>query len=195
MLCHTTHFVVFAVCYRSNAGKGMPSRLCIILFFIARVVFLDHLEFGGVSYRYKFEHYGSVTFERPEYGDFLGYLTPSHETTDPRSHSGKIYWAYAVSVMSCVAGITSVGGLWHNRWALLIQVGLVLGPLFQPANYMLGGGSVPSPGRTMGMHMGHAANYLIWQTNFFIWFFYGCNKEWTSAYTCRRETKIERKQE
>ena len=190
-LCHTAYFVVMAACYRSNAGRGMPSRLGVIALFVARMAFLDHLDYGGISYRFKFDE--PKNFERPE--SVLGYFAPVYHTTNPRTHCGKINWGYLVSVLgSQVLFVTGLGGLKGNLWPLLaVQGFLAEVPLFQPSFYMLGGGSDGTWERAIGMHLGHLMDYLLWQTNVFVWFFYGPNREWIEAYGEKKEREKSRR--
>jgi len=188
VLCHTTYNISMAVALKSACGKGLPSRASLLLLLVVRL-FVENWEYGGVTYRLKW-HEDGHTLDRPEYGDMLGFITPSFGASNIRTHGGKIMWGYTFVALVVFSFFSGVDGLWKMKASLVPQVALVILTVFHPAIYMIVGGNIPMPERTFGMNVGHLWDYFVWQTNMFIWFIIGPNKEWIEAYNGVKEKKV-----
>jgi len=120
----------------------------------------------GVSYRLKFDEPNSI--ERPS-SLFVVCFMPSIDFINPMVPHGFNYWTYTLGFVGAIASLSGASSLWYSNKGLLAQLVFALCMVFNPAANMLFAGSEVTPLRTNSLHFAHCADYLCWQTGFWIW--------------------------
>mmetsp|Transcript_86938 Transcript_86938/g.243657 ORF Transcript_86938/g.243657 Transcript_86938/m.243657 type:complete len:155 (-) Transcript_86938:171-635(-) len=147
----------------------MPSWPRVALFYVVRMS-LEQLETFGIPYRLKFHQ--TEEFQRSS-SLLSTVFVPASGVHNPWSPGGYIYWTYLVGVLASIFALVGARTVLVNWRALIPQVLFILLFVFNPAGHMLFAGAQVTEERQNLMHMAHFANYLCWQTTF-----------WLTAFPC-----------
>ena len=184
--CHTSFTLVACFLYRNAAGKTERPTKLFLLLWIGMCMAGQQWETGGQSYRLKYHQ--PELFERHEStlrGALEQTFAPQYDIINPKSPGGHIYWSYVVRELLAFATLAGVDGLWHSKKALVAQVVITLLFVFNTAGNELFAGATVTGARSYSMHIAHVANYLCWQTGFWMWL---CEKKEDMNKTSRRGT-------
>jgi len=165
-MCHTMFIIIAGACYASAAGKGLPKKSSLIVLVMIRMM-VEQWDIFGISYRLKF-HEPSNAFERPS-SIFEVCFIPNNDFFNPMELNGLTYWTYTFGFLGSIAFLCGASSLWYSKKGLIPQMVFILFMVFNPAANMLFGGSEVTPLRTYSLHFAHCADYLCWQTGFWIW--------------------------
>mmetsp|Transcript_70797 Transcript_70797/g.218668 ORF Transcript_70797/g.218668 Transcript_70797/m.218668 type:complete len:232 (-) Transcript_70797:123-818(-) len=174
--CHTTFYAIAASCYVRAAGCKMPSRLSVAVFYAVRMS-LEQMEVFGIPDRLKYHQ----TEDFQHASSLLSQVTSlCNGVHNPLSPGGIIYWSYLGGVLASIFALAGARTVLVNWRALVMQVLFILFFVFNPAGHMLFAGAQVTEVRTKAMHLAHCANYLCWQTTFWLAVF-PCTKVGPSA--------------
>ena len=162
--CHTSFYVTVAACYARACGCKMPSWPTVALFYMVRMS-LEQLEIIGIPYRLKFHQ--TEDFHRSS-SLLTQIIVPHSGVHSPLSPGGLNYWSYLSCVLASIFAMVGVRTVLVNWRALIAQVLFGLFFVFNPAGHMLFAGSQVTEERNNAMHLAHCADYLCWQSTFWL---------------------------